>query len=70
MTEQLIAYILASLALWLVIRIVPLKIFCKIEAILTWYDFWIGVFVDYKKKVVYVFFIPVLGFKITYIEDE
>ena len=70
MIEQLIGYILGSLALWLVIRIIPLKILCKIEAIFAWYDFWIGLFVDPKRKVVYIFFIPMLGFKITYIEDE
>ena len=36
----------------------------KIRMIFAWYDFWVGVFVDTKKKAVYIFPVPMLGFVI------
>jgi len=34
----------------------------KIRPMFAWYDLWIGVFIDTKKKRFYVFPIPTLGF--------
>jgi len=34
----------------------------KIKLIFAWYDIWIGIFVDTKKKIVYIF--PMFGVKI------
>lgn len=36
----------------------------KIKPIFRWYDIWIGLFIDTKKKHIYFFPIPCLGFKI------
>lgn len=36
----------------------------RVEFIFAWYDFWFGVFVDTEKRRVYVFPVPMLGFKI------
>ena len=33
----------------------------KIKPVVAWYDLWIGVFVDRKKRRVYVFPIPCVG---------
>jgi len=37
----------------------------KIKPIFAWYDFWIGVFYDRQKKNIYIFLLPMFGFKIT-----
>lgn len=37
----------------------------RIKFIFAWYDLWIGIFYDYKKQILYVFPIPMLGFKIS-----
>ena len=36
----------------------------KIEPMFAWYDCWIGWFWDTKKKALYIFPIPMFGFKI------
>lgn len=33
----------------------------KIRLIFAWYDLWVGVFIDRKKKMVYIFPVPCLG---------
>ena len=33
----------------------------KVKLIFAWYDFWIGLFYDQKKKRLYVFPIPMIG---------
>lgn len=38
----------------------------KIVPIFAWYDFWVGAFWDNKKKFLYVFPAPMLGFRIGY----
>lgn len=37
----------------------------KVDLIFAWYDIWVGIFIDKKKRVVYVFPIPMFGIKIT-----
>lgn len=38
----------------------------RVKFIFAWYDMWIGVFVDTKKKRVYILPIPTLGIVIQY----
>lgn len=33
----------------------------KIRLIFVWYDLWVGIFYDTKKKFIYIFPIPMLG---------
>lgn len=33
----------------------------KIELVVAWYDAWIGVFIDRKKKKIYLFAVPFVG---------
>lgn len=33
----------------------------RVRPTLAWYDFWVGVFVDWKKKRVYIFPVPMVG---------
>lgn len=35
----------------------------KVKLIFAWYDFWIGLFIDQKKKTVYFFPVPMIGLK-------
>lgn len=36
----------------------------KITPMFAWYDFWIGLFWDQKKRVLYVFPVPMFGVKV------
>ena len=36
----------------------------QIEPFFAWYDFWVGLFWDSKKRILYVFPIPMFGFKV------
>ena len=36
----------------------------RVEPMFAWYDIWVGVFVDVERKRVYVFPVPMFGFKI------
>lgn len=36
----------------------------RIKPFFAWYDFWIGLFYDKNKKILYFFPIPMFGFKI------
>ena len=38
----------------------------KIKPMFAWYDFWIGLFYDTKKKILYLFPIPMFGLKIRF----
>ncbi len=38
----------------------------KVEFIFAWYDFWIGLFYDRVKHILYLFLIPMFGIKITF----
>ena len=38
----------------------------RIKPIFKWFDIWVGVFVDQKSRVLYIFPLPMLGFKIGY----
>lgn len=42
----------------------------SIKPIFAWYDFWVGLFWDGKKKILYVFPVPMLGIKISFHELE
>jgi hypothetical protein len=33
----------------------------KIKLIFAWYDIWVGVFYDQKKRRIYIFFLPTIG---------
>ena len=37
----------------------------RIQFLFAWYDFWVGLFYDRDKKVLYVFLLPMCGFKIS-----
>lgn len=37
----------------------------KVEPMFAWYDFWIGLFWDRQKRVLYIFPVPMLGFKVS-----
>lgn len=39
----------------------------KIKPIFRWYDLWIGLFIDTKNNVKYIFPIPCFGFKVYYV---
>jgi len=36
----------------------------KISLIFAWYDFWVGLFYDQRKKIIYIFPVPMLGVRI------
>lgn len=36
----------------------------KIKPIFRWYDFWIGLYFDTAKRVIYIFPVPMLGLKV------
>lgn len=38
----------------------------KIKVIFKWYDFWVGLFWDKKKRILYLFPIPMLGIEIIF----
>jgi hypothetical protein len=42
----------------------------KIYPIFAWYDLWIGLFIDAKKKRLYIFPIPCFGLVIEWNEEE
>ena len=37
----------------------------KIELMFAWYDFWVGIFYDQKKRVIYIFPLPMFGLKVS-----
>lgn len=38
----------------------------RIRPFFAWYDFWMGLFIDQKKRQIYFFPLPMLGFQIGY----
>lgn len=38
----------------------------RIKPMFAWYDMWIGIFIDRKNRHIYVFPLPMFGFKIGY----
>lgn len=36
----------------------------KIRPIFAWYDFWVGIFYDKNKRIVYIFPLPMFSIKI------
>lgn len=36
------------------------------KVIFAWYDIWVGIFIDRKKHLIYIFPIPMLGLVIKY----
>lgn len=42
----------------------------RVRPLFAWYDFWVGVFWDQHKRVLYVFPVPMLGLCITFSGDS
>lgn len=42
----------------------------RIKPIFRWFDLWIGVFIDTKKRIIYFFPVPMLGFMIVLPQPE
>ena len=42
----------------------------RFRIILKWYDIWVGVFIDTKSQVIYVFPVPCLGLRIAYYRKD
>jgi len=41
----------------------------KVKIIFKWFDFWVGLFIDTKKKTLYFFPVPMLGLEVKYGES-
>lgn len=42
----------------------------KVKIIFAWYDLWIGVFVDTKKRMLYLFPVPCIGIVFTFKKQD
>jgi hypothetical protein len=38
----------------------------KIRPIFKWFDMWIGIFIDTKKRILYIFPVPMIGLKVEF----
>lgn len=70
-TAYLSVYIAAVYMLYIVtILFSPIFVRVGTEIIFRWYDLWVGVYIDRKNQVVYVFLLPCFGLSIPYSNDR
>lgn len=41
----------------------------RISPVFAWYDLWVGVFIDIRKRTLYIFPVPVFGLRVEWVEQ-
>lgn len=71
MIFYIVPYLIAWCVAWGVIWVIVNKLnYTNLCAIFRWFDVWVGVYPDMKKRRLYVFPVPMFGFLIDFGEGE